>query len=118
MFYDYETYEYITANYNINEITDEFLRELALKINIMRSGTKAEPKEIDLISAFDPEMAWKIADVLSTELHFENKKTGAKQIITALNAAIRKRQLAELGKQGDLEKIKEILEQKKQNKEW
>jgi len=117
MFYDYEAYEFITSNYDINEITDEFLKEMALKINMMRSDTKADPKEIDLISGFEPETAGKIADVLSIETHFENKKAGAEQIITSLNSAIRKRRLSELGKIGDLEKIKEILEQKKLNKE-
>ncbi len=117
MFYDYEAFKFITENYDINEMTDEFLKKLALEICKMRENTKSEPKEIELISAFEPEAAGKIADILSCELHFENKKAGAGQIINSLNAALRKKRLTELGKSGDLEKIKELLEQKKLKEE-
>ena len=117
MFYDYEAFKFITENYDINEITDEFLKSIALEICRMRQNTKSEPKEIELISAFEPEKAGKIADILSSELHFENKKAGAEQIINSLNAALRKKKLTELGKSGDLEKIKELLEQKKLKEE-
>ncbi|MBO5454495.1 MAG: DNA primase [Clostridia bacterium] len=117
MFYDYEAFRFIIENYDINEMTDAFLKEVALKILKMRENTKTDPKEIELISSFPPEEAGKIADILSFELHFENKTAGAGQIINSLNAAIRKQKLAQLGKSGDLEKIKELLEQKKQNEE-
>ena len=113
MFYDYEAFKYISENFDINDFSDELLKQMATKIAEIRKENKIDPKETELISAFPPEMAGSLADVLSKDSHFENKKTGAMQIVNSLKNAIEKRKIAELSKSGDLEKIKEILKKRK-----
>ena len=104
---------YISENFDINDFSDELLKQMATKIAEIRKENKIDPKETELISAFPPEMAGSLADVLSKDSHFENKKTGAMQIVNSLKNAIEKRKIAELSKSGDLEKIKEILKKRK-----
>ena len=84
------------------------------KITAIYEISKAEVKESDFISSFDFEVSGKLAEILSIENHFESPLSGATQIINKLKALKQRELIKQLGKNGDINQVRELLGGNKQ----
>lgn len=115
MFYDYEACMYIKENFNFGYFSNEFFLEFASKVLLHREESKTDLKESEFISSFDFELSGELADIISIDLHFEDRLNGAKQIINKINAFKKKEEILRLSKSGDIEKVRDLISHNNQH---
>ncbi len=114
MFYNISVCNFVKDNFDINSFSKELFIEFAQKITAIYEISKAEVKESDFISSFDFEVSGSLAEILSIETHFEDKLSGAKQIINKLKALKQRELIKQLGKSGDINQVRDLLGGKNQ----
>ena len=114
MFYNISVCNFVKDNFDINSFSKDLFIEFAQKITAIYEISKAEVKESEFISSFDFEVSGSLAEILSIETHFEDKLSGAKQIINKLKALKQRELIKQLGKSGDINQVRDLLGGKNQ----
>ena len=112
MFYDRKAFQRIVSRFDPLDFTEELHQQIAQKIIQLRTD-KAELREMDLISLFDIEKAGAISGVLNSKTYFEDSLQAADELMETIQQFRRNGNVIELAKSGNLEKAKELLQQKK-----